>query len=124
MQIFFYKRKVQIVINSVARFVLNKGKKTKIHDLMEGSGLMFFTKLEEFHLLVLLWKTNFYQNPRTLTEKFNMNDQSLMEMNPARLQIVSSSYRHRVASYWNLLPGGIEKYCVTEKFKKATEILD
>ena len=110
-------RKVQNILNSAARMVLNKGKRTRIKELMEGCNWLYATELERYQSLVSLWKTLKHGRPKSMRTRLELDEDNLLMCERARLQIVDRSYRCRVTKYWNSLTGEVRDSVSLVSFK-------
>ena len=112
-------RKVQTVLNSAARFVLNVGKKTKMITLMEGCKWLFVNELVKYHSLITLWKMIRMRKPKLLSEKITVVEEDHIRITPSRLQITSANFKGRTTNQWNNLPTEIRLIKTLPKFKKV-----
>ena len=93
--------KLQKIMNSAARFVINGGKKWRSRKLMTECGWLMASELEEFHTLVLLWKIMNFKKPQVLAEKFSWCENGSISSRSGRLMITSGYFKTRSVQHWN-----------------------
>ena len=112
-------KKVQILINKCARVVLGKRRKTRTRTLMIGCNWLYFVELVKFHSLVQLYKILKFETPKNLRNLFNVTPDCKINLHPARLRIVSESWKWRSARDWNDLPDHLRMSPKLSMFKKT-----
>lgn len=85
--------KVQKILKMATRVVLNKGRKSRIRDLMEGCKWLYVSEMEKLQSLVTLWKMIKYGKPKSLRNRFELDEDNLIMSERARLQIVHSKFQ-------------------------------
>ena len=109
--------KIQRVVNSAARYVLNTGKRWGSRRLMEACKWMGIRELEEYHSLLTLWKILNHEVPETLFDKFQWVEDRKLTTNPPRLQTTDQYWRWRSIKYWNELPDPLRYTTRISQFK-------
>ena len=113
-------RKVQIVMNKVARFIMKANKWTKIITLMEHCNWLLNGELADYMSLIAMWNYVYNNSPESLADSITIDDRKLLTTNPPRLQTISSGFRHRTIAVWNTLPETIRENSSRKSFKKQT----
>ena len=80
-------RKVQVCLNSAARFVLDTNKREKQSDLMKKCNWLSVTELVEFHSLLQLFKVLRWGIPESLCENFEIVEDDLISDSSCKTEI-------------------------------------
>ena len=112
-------KKLQRIMNSAARYVLNSGKRWSSNRLMEACGWMGIRELVVYHSLLTLWKILNYETPRQLFEKFNWINDRKLSTSPPRLQTTEQYWRWRSVKYWNELSDTLRYATIMSTFKSG-----
>ena len=110
-------RKVQVCLNSAARFVLDANKREKQSDLMKRCNWLSVTELVEFHSLLQLFKVLRWRIPESLCDYFETAEDDLISTRRARLKLTSQSWRCATTKRWNDLPGPLRSELRIGRFK-------
>ena len=116
-------RKVQTLLNSTARYVLNKGKRTRTRELMEGCGWMFVEEMTRLHSLVTMWKLVNSGKPPQLMERMTITEDRKLDTVRPRLITTENYFRWRTRNHWNELPQYLREETRLIPFKKQLKKL-
>ena len=115
-------KRVQVLINDSARFVLQKKtRRDSTLELMQECKWMTAAEMVLYYSLLLLWKINRKQCPRTMAEKFTLDENGKIQTSKPRLVNTESAFRWRTIGTWNRLPEKIRLDTVLNSFKRDTK---
>ena len=97
-------RKVQVLLNSTARWVLKASKRIKIRELMRQTGWYTVTEQMKIATAMMTWKIVHLRQPRRLRDRMETTDDYKIVMTVPRLRFSENCFRWRAANIWNDLP--------------------
>ena len=117
-----YIRKIQAVLNNVARTCTNRGRRAHTKELMEEMNWLTVEEMTTQQTMVILWKILRRRQPRYFTNILTLNENNFLDITPARLQLTSHSFRWRAAIGWNSLNEEMRSCLSLQSFKKQLKI--
>lgn len=120
--------RLQKMQNRAARWILRKGRRTRISELLKECGWLSILQTIRYASSIQMWKTLFketstYWNTRIYRETGHSRlrsgaDGRIQVKNIPRLDILRNSWRWRAASEWNEFPSNIRTETSISKFKR------
>ena len=114
-------RKFQTVLNTCARVVTKKPRKTRTRTLMEECKWLYFKELVTFQSLLMMWKLVILKSPHYLSKTVQLNQDNRIVGQNGRILLVRNSFIWRTTVDWNSLPEYLREIRVFKTFKKRTE---
>ena len=99
-----YLKLAQVVLNNIARWVLNRGKRAKTMNLMKEINWLTIKEMTTYYSLIAMWKTIWLKAPEYLQKKITIKEDYLIEKQHPRLKNTLQSFRFRTIPEWNSLP--------------------
>ena len=113
-----YMNKIQTIMNKTVRFVKNKGKRTKMRELMTSVGWLDIYELSKLHSLLMMWRIVRMNSPRYFENKIEIDNENKLSTSHPRLQNTDSGFRWRTVSLWNELSPELRAELSYPRFKK------
>ena len=114
-------RKVQVLMNQAARFIMGADRRTRTSKLMASCNWLSARELIVYHSLVSMWRVIALGIPAQINEHIAITEDRFLSTRPARLKIVKKSFKHRTIPCWNTLPEDIRLTNSILKFKRTTK---
>ena len=110
--------RVQVLLNTTARWVSGCGKRTMITTLMQKIG--WFNIREQIMIATAMqtWKNINWRRPQKLGDRWLIDGDRLILQTEPRLHFSTSCFRWRAASQWNLLPPTLRQEPSISNFKR------
>ena len=115
-----YLTKLQVTLNNAARFIENKGKRSKTLELMKSCGWLTIRELCTYHTNITTWKIIYWNIPANINQHISVDDDTNISTNLPRLQNTQRSYRWRAINCWNRQPEYLRQCSNLGKFKKMS----
>ena len=115
-------KKMQVLLNKSARFVIGGNKRTSSHVLMDKCGWLLIDEMVKYQSLVSLWTILHRKIPRQLEDRLTLDDEMYISTEPPRLMTISHGYRHRAVGCWNQLDDSIRSQLSLPKFKRSVKL--
>ena len=116
-------RKVQVLLNSAARYVMGLKRSTSAAKLMANCGWLFATELIRYHTLLVLWRTiNDGQTNYFDGKIIHTNDNMLRILEP-RLKTTNTAFCWQAASLWNQLDRDLQEVQSYTLLNKSLKII-
>ena len=104
-------------MNTAARWVTGKSRRTKIAELMRLTGWLTIKEQIKLTTAVFTWKVVHLRIPKRLYDRMTLNDEYKIETREPRLQFSTDCYRWRAAHQWNSMPLEIRMELSIARFK-------
>ena len=114
-------KKVQVILNKSARFILGRNKRTPTKELMKECGWLQIEDMVTYHSLVSMWNSVHRRIPTQLFDKLTIDNNMRIQTEAPRLLTVAHGYRHRTVAKWNQLDDNTRNMLSLPKFKKAVK---
>ena len=108
----------QRTMNQVARWVTNKGKKTKISTLLETTEWLSIRETTRYQSLIQFWKILHLRKPKFMTNLIQLDNRNNATTSLPRLQFTTHGWRWRTTDDWNLLDQEIRDTASLPTFKR------
>ena len=96
-----YVRKVQVVMNSVARWVTGMSKRTRTSTLLTRCKWMSVIELIEYHSILQMWKAIHKMKPRHIVDIIVIGQENILQTAAPRLKFTENCYKWRTIKAWN-----------------------
>ena len=114
-------KKIQIILNKVAHFVLSGIKRTSARKLMDKCGWLMIGEMVTYMSLVSLWTIIHRRIPRQLADELITDENMFITSVPPRLMTATHGFKHRTIGNWNQLDTEIRMQLTLPKFKKSVK---
>ena len=111
-------RKLQVLLNTVARSITGLGKRTSTLKLMKRLNWLTIKEMIEMHSLTMVWKIVRNDEKTYMSSKMKLIEDNIIRLNTPRLLTTTNSFRHRGARYWNALDETTRECTTLKTFKK------
>ena len=101
--------KVQILLNTTARWVSGCRKRTRIKTLMETVGWYYIREQIYIATALQTWKIVNWEKPLRLRDRWTLDENRKIQILEPRLQLSNGCYRWRGPSQWNCIPQWIRE---------------
>ena len=109
-------------MNTAARWVSGKGRKTRTSTLMQTVGWFSAKELIRISTATQTWKLVYLARPERLLSRMQiMNDKTIAVQMP-RLQFSSEVFRWRASREWNQLPIQLREVGNLGRFKRLLKV--
>ena len=110
--------KVQVLLNTTARWVSGKGRRTRVSKLMEVVG--WFSIREQIYISTALqtWKIVHWQRPLRMRDRWTISQDRTITLPGPRLHFSQGCYRWRAALLWNQLSPELREEVSISNFKR------
>ena len=110
--------KAKILMNQIARWVTKSGKKARISILLETCNWMSIQELARYHSDIQTWKILRLNNPETINDRWQLNEnEEIITLKP-RLKFKEDGYCWRASREWNAFPLEIRQLRSLPVFKR------
>ena len=110
--------KIQIVMNSIARWATGLPKRTKISKLLEKTGWFSIREAIRISTIIQIWKIIHYGKPQRLLERMTVNEELDISVKAPRLVMSRNCFRWRGPRDWNALPRDLREINTLGTFKR------
>ena len=114
-------KKVQVILNTAARFITGLPKITRQSTLMVQCNWLNLEELIEYHSTIQMWKVVNWQCPQHMTSKIHVTPDSRIMTSIPRLKMTTNSFRWKTILYWNNLPDDLREEKSLNRFKVCTK---
>ena len=114
-------KKVQVVINTAARFATGLPRSTRQSTLMESCRWLTMDELTDYHSYIQMWKAVKWNCPEYLKDKLQSLPDNKISTSRPRLKITASAFRWSTVHKWNNLPDHLRAEMSITKFKTCTK---
>ena len=111
-------KKVQVILNSSARFVTGLNKRTSTQKLMTQCGWLQVEDMVKYHSLVSLWNIIHQRIPSQLHDKISITENMIVSTAAPRLLTVAHGYLCRSVAAWNSLDEDLRTIKSLPPFKR------
>ena len=111
-------RKVQVLVNSTARWITGMSRKTRISKLMEQIGWLDIREQIILTTAVITWKMIYLNKPARPMERLTITQDLRIQVEEPRLLFSEECFRWRSARIWNDIPLEIRQIGNVVRFKK------
>ena len=111
-------KKVQTLINNVARWITNSGKRTKTRVLMEKCNWLSATELIKYHSVITMWKVIWFKKPEQVYDNIAITEDLLVRTDKPRLLTCQQGFTWRTGELWNSLPQQIRDIRSLPSFRR------
>ena len=112
-------RKIQVLLNKVARWILNVGKRVKTKELMSRCKWLNILELTIYHSIITIWKIIRTGKPGTLRNRITTDGNGNIVNTDSRLQTTSLGLIWRTRDTWNSFPMEVRETQSISIFKKG-----
>ena len=110
--------KVQILLNTTARWVSGCGRRTRVSKLMETVGWYNIREQIQISTALQSWKVVHWDRPLRIRDRWTVSEDRLITLPGPRLQLSMGCFRWRAASQWNHLPSRLRDENSISSFKR------
>ena len=114
-------KKIQVLLNNVARWISNSGPRTKTLDLMEKCNWLTAAEMITLYSVITMWKIIWHKKPEQLSDKIEVTEEYKILTRKPRLMTCQMGFLWRTSEKWNTLPQNIRDQQITSKLQKTTE---
>ena len=112
-----YVNKVQILINTTARWVSSLSKRTRTSTLMDTVGWFSVQEQILISTAIQTWKLVYLRRPEIPLRRMELMDDKTILVQEPRLQFSLECFRWRAAREWNCLPQNLREVMNIGRFK-------
>ena len=94
-------RKVQVIVNNLARAVTGMGRRTSTVTLMTHCDWLTVKELVFYFTITEMWRNIHLRKPRYFSSKFKLDNLGLTDNIVPRLRMTRHSYKWRAVQNWN-----------------------
>ena len=94
-------RKVQVIVNNLARTVTGMGRRTSTVTLMKQCDWLTVKEMVFYFSITEMWRNIHLQKPKYFSSTFKLDNQGLSDNTVPRLKTTNHSYKWRVTQNWN-----------------------
>ena len=113
------RKKVQICLNSAARFVLDAKRTEKQSNLMKNCNWLTVDERTELQSLTQFWKVLRWDAPEYFADRIHLENDDLASTANPRLLLTANAWRCKSTLNWNRLPETLRSELRFSKFKSG-----